>query len=348
MQDAKNNFKVGEIRPTQILFSYGVGSIIDLPNISVMVMGLEDWNVHYMNDVSEERLLAAVKNRLGNQVNWLKLPPVPEDNGNGFFNPFAENSTIGIPVAPFPRWLRCPKCNLLAPIASNLFELKTDFYHTDKIRYVHASCPKFNQPTVLPARFLVACEDGHLDDFPWIEYVHKGMKDCIKARLSLLEYGVSGTARDIEVVCDTCNKRRRMAEAFEREQIDILPKCRGRNPHLRMFSDNGCQEKRNMEPILLGASNSWFPITMSALHIPAAGNKLQQLIEDYWAILEKVTSKEVLIFSRSTGQLKSFAEYSDNEIWDALVVRKNSEQNQNNEVVDLKIPEWNVFTNPAE
>lgn len=35
--------KVGELRPSQALTTFGIGSIIDLPNLSVMVMGLEDW-----------------------------------------------------------------------------------------------------------------------------------------------------------------------------------------------------------------------------------------------------------------------------------------------------------------
>jgi hypothetical protein len=37
--------RVGELRPSQLLFSFGVGAIIDLPHISAMVMGLEDWPI---------------------------------------------------------------------------------------------------------------------------------------------------------------------------------------------------------------------------------------------------------------------------------------------------------------
>jgi hypothetical protein len=32
-----------EIRPSQLLFTYGIGSIVDLPELSVLVMGLEEW-----------------------------------------------------------------------------------------------------------------------------------------------------------------------------------------------------------------------------------------------------------------------------------------------------------------
>ncbi len=37
--------KIGDIRPSQLLYTYGVGSIVELPNLSVMVMGLEDWPI---------------------------------------------------------------------------------------------------------------------------------------------------------------------------------------------------------------------------------------------------------------------------------------------------------------
>ena len=35
-----NRCKVGELRPSQVLTTFGIGSIVDLPNLSVMVMGL--------------------------------------------------------------------------------------------------------------------------------------------------------------------------------------------------------------------------------------------------------------------------------------------------------------------
>ncbi|RJP23261.1 MAG: DUF1998 domain-containing protein [Candidatus Omnitrophota bacterium] len=346
MTEIRNNFKVGEIRPTQILFSYGVGAIVDLPNISVMVMGLEDWNINYMSTISEERLLAAVKDQLGSQVTSLKLPPIPEDASTTFYAQNTEQPPIGIPVAPFPRWLRCPACDLIAPIFSGIFELKPN-YNYDKIRYIHENCPKTKKPpTVLPVRFLVACEDGHLDDFPWIEFVHKGPTSC-KSMLKLIEHGVSGTARDIEIVCEVCKKSRRMSEAFEKED-DVLPRCRGRHPHLRMFSEKGCKEKRKMTPILLGASNLWFPITLSALHIPSSENKLRQLVNDHWNILEQAVTIEILQAFGAIGQLKALAEFSIDEIWKAVDTKRNSDQPQNEEIQDLKTPEWNVIINPKD
>ena len=110
---------------------------------------------------------------------------------------------MGVPVAPFPRWMLCPYCRLLAPLKSDLFKLKPNPYRPDRTAYVHENCRKPGKPPVaLPARFLLACERGHLDDFPWVTFVHRGETDC-RYLLRLREYGISGEAADVEVLCDT-------------------------------------------------------------------------------------------------------------------------------------------------
>ncbi|RBJ77018.1 hypothetical protein C3L29_031370, partial [Pseudomonas sp. MWU12-2534b] len=169
-------YKVGDIRPTQLLNVYGVGAMIDLPNIAGMVMGLDDWDTTHSVLVSEERLLRAVRTQLGNQVEKLLLPPVEPDTAPT--DPLGA-AKIGVPVAAFPQWFRCPWCELLAPISSGLFELKTDPYRPDRARFVHANCNKPGQPpVVLPARFQMACSHGHLDDFPWLRFVHRKAATC--------------------------------------------------------------------------------------------------------------------------------------------------------------------------
>jgi len=52
-----NKSRVGELRPSQILYSFGVGAVVDLPNISVIVMGLDDWETQHATPIGEERLL---------------------------------------------------------------------------------------------------------------------------------------------------------------------------------------------------------------------------------------------------------------------------------------------------
>lgn len=36
--------RVGNARPSHLMFTSGVGSLVDLPNFSVLVSGLDDWS----------------------------------------------------------------------------------------------------------------------------------------------------------------------------------------------------------------------------------------------------------------------------------------------------------------
>jgi len=335
-------YRVGEVRPSQLLHTFGVGAIIDLPHLSVMVMGLDDWSPAYATEIGEERLLFAVQQQLGPQVKSLRVPPIQPEGSD---NPFDGSAQIGVPVATFPRWMLCPHCRLLAPRDSDLFQLKRDPIRVDRTRYVHANCAKAGAPpTVLPARFLVACEHGHLDDFPWHYFVHQGASACTGA-IRLLELGVSGEAADIMIKCDACEALRRMSEAFGEEGKQAMPACRGRNPHLRDFDEHGCDQQ--MKAILLGASNSWFGLTLTALSVPTAVDTLGQLIEANWLILEKVTSKEVLEAFRAIGQLQAFLTVGDDALWAAIERKRGGGAGEAAEARSLKAPEWQVFTQPA-
>lgn len=220
--------KVGELRPSQVLTTFGIGAVIDLPHLAVLMMGLEDWPQKHTTEIAEERLLSSVREALGSQVAALRSIPVPDDSQR--VGPIDPTALIGVPVAPFPRWMVCPACRLLAPLSTGLFRLETPF-RAELARYVHSNCNKrVRPPTVLPARFVVVCKNGHLDDFPWREFVHQGETRC-DGRLELHEYGASGEATAVEVRC-ACGKRRRMSDAFKRDG-SALPTCRGRRPHLR-------------------------------------------------------------------------------------------------------------------
>ena len=64
----------------QLITTFGVGCVVDLPQISAMVMGLDDWPVHATEELGEERLLASVRALLGGQVKSLRCPPRTRGN----------------------------------------------------------------------------------------------------------------------------------------------------------------------------------------------------------------------------------------------------------------------------
>lgn len=348
MSTAREKPRVGELRPSQILTTFGIGSIVDLPHISVMVMGLEDWPASDYREITEERLLASVRNAIGPQVRQLRSPPVVPEMDRS--NPFEEQSHVGVPVAPFPRWMLCPRCRRLAPLSSNQFLLKSDLFRPDRVRYVHENCRMPGKlPTAIPARFIVACKNGHLDDFPWVEFVHGGPTKCAY-KLQLLEMGPSGEAADIFVKCETCETSRPMSDAFKLHNSD-LPVCRGRRPHLRDFDDAGCKDDDNQQirvrAMLQGASNSWFPVMLSALSVPQSSNLLKQLVIDNWSDLYDIEGEKEIAKLRRRNLLREFSDYSEAELWDAIQQKKaEGEEDSDTDVADLKTPEWEVFIDP--
>lgn len=335
--------ELGEMRPSQLIFTFGVGSLVDLPRMSAIIMGLDDWDTRYCKELEEDRLVAAIQRRLGSQMSKLYLPPIKLDGMEN--DPTAP--AVGVPVAPFPRWMRCSLCDTMATVESGVFKLVQDMYRPDKTEYVHQGClkSKLGPPSALSVRFLLACREGHMTDFNWLEFVHKGNVPCRPATLSMREFGASGDASDIAVKCNSCGIERRMADAFDPEAVFA---CSGHHPHLRLF-EQGCEEQA--KPILLGASNSWFPTALSALSIPRATDKLGKLIEEQWAELKDTDDLDELRLLRKKIQkfqslIPIFTEFKDEEIWAAIEAKRAGIQTGEAPAEDLKLPEWQVFSNP--
>ncbi len=337
--------KLGELRPSQLLFAFGVGAIVDLPHLSVMVMGLDDWDVTRTTLVTEPRLLDAVRQQLGSQVRELRLPPRPShtpivDDAR------SEEARIGVPVATFPRWLVCTRCRKLASLGSGLFRLDPDQYRPDRTRYVHENCSATgrSKAEVLPVRFLMACERGHLDDFPWMRFVHYGETDC-RGDLFLRVRDASGEAAGLLVSCRRCGKNRVMAQAFGDDAADALGACSARRPQLRDHDPEPCTE--TPRTILLGASNVWFPKALSALSIPTKSDPLEVAVESRWAELAGLPSRDGVTTLRLIGRLQDLSEWSDDQVWAAIEAHRAGADATPQATSSLRLPEWDAFTNEA-
>ena len=340
---------VGEVRPSQLLWTYGPGALIDLPSLSVVTLGIDRWEKERCLPIEEARLLAAVRRVLGPQVGSLRMPPIKKKENTG---QRTTEDYIGVPVRPFPRWLRCVKCGLLSEYDIGLFKLKEAWNRPELTRFVHKDCKgsKGDQPAkdadAVPARFLVACRNGHLDDFPWHYFVHKGSSDC-KGTLRFFESGASLQTENLWVKCDECGAARNMAHAFGRLGKENLPGCRGRHAHLDTY-DSECEEEARA--VLLGATNSWFPITLSALAIPLADDPITQLVMDDWDSFEDLESaadvKITVKLLKKKGLLPGIEKYAPEEIWKVIEKKKSGVLEEIVSEADIKGPEWAVLTNP--
>jgi hypothetical protein len=337
--------RVGAVRPSQLVYTFGVGSVVDLPNFSVVVGGLDRWERESTLSLHEDRLLAAARQLVGAQLRELRTPPWMEETPN----PFDEWARVGVPVYPFPRWLRCTECNRLAPYTGphGTFTLKNDAVRVDQIRFVHDGCPRkrgVRSPTAIPARFHVACERGHLDEFPWIEFAHLSRPCTGNPVLELYEARDGTRSTDMLVQCTTCDQKQHLSHAFGERAQRSMPRCRGRDPHLGSRTE--CEEQ--VRAMLLGASNTWFPVTRSAVTIPTAYGEIAKVLDAYAEVLETVDTPDDLQNAlRFNPTLRRRLERFDREhVWKAIVARRSS-GSHGGDPEDLLQPEWETFADPA-
>ena len=309
--------RIGQARPSHLITTTGVGATVDLPSMSVIVRGLDAWNPEHQDPVDEPRLLEAVQRVLGAQVRALRHAP---------WDPNANDDPLtrtGVPVTPFPRWVRCPRCYRLGPLdPPGQFELVHRWgRRPDLAKYVHAHCQRqaslrvASRRACVPARFLVVCEDGHLDDFPYVDFVHatRAAGVCDGPQLTMSD-AASTLGPRVTVRCVTCDHSRSIQEAAGSDGWQKLPVCRGRHPHLQRFYQCGKQLKL----IVLGASNLWFAVSASALHLPQ-GQTVEDLVAANWNILgsqqEPIAAQAII---DAVPAMRGLRVYPFHEVWGCI------------------------------
>ena len=306
--------RIGQARPSHLVYSAGVGATIDLPSMSVIVRGLDAWSPERSATVTEPRLLESVRRLLGQQVRVLRALP---SDPSAIDDPWART---GVPVTPFPRWVRCPRCFRLGPLdPPGQFELVHRWgRRPDLAKWVHAGCQKqarvrnVNRRACVPARFLVTCEDGHLDDFPYVEFVHRGLP-CAGPKLTMSDSSSTLGPR-VLVRCAECGKQRNISDAAGRKGAEVLPLCRGRHPHLQHFEECG----KPLHLMVLGASNLWFALTASALHLPQVLG-VADVVAANWELLGALPSASVVqMLVDRLDELRSLRQVPAEEVWGCI------------------------------
>ena len=331
--------RVGVVRPSQLMYTYGIGSTIDLTNFSVIVKGLDYWDNSKQQEITEPRLLSSLHelNLADHSVRQLFHAPWEAEGTTSS----SRYGLVGIPVATFPRWFRCsnPSCNYLGKVDSDLIKFERNFNDLTKNRYVH-DCPGSKRPfTALPSRFVIACSNGHLDEFPWVEFCHIKTSICDYPRLTLSDLGGADRSTSLIVKCTNCSAGRGVASAFGQNGRDIMPKCRGRHPHLGNFTED-CTVK--VSPILMGASNLWFAVNHSAISIPAGVTELDQIVSDNIEVLSMVDDAKTLsIILKARPDLRPLSNFSPEEVLAAIQGKLNSSDEAD---VDLYTPEWRTMS----
>lgn len=238
---------IGNVRRAQQITTYGVGSLVALGDQSFIVSGLDSWKDDPLLAIDEPRLQRALR------VAGFRYPPA-DDPSSGH----------GITVRRFPDWYSCRNCHDLQPYR--------------RFESVDGHCVECGAK-LTPSRFVVACANGHIDDFPYWQWVHKRKEPREGAkhnRLKLYSTAQTASLQAIRIQCE-CGEEASLEGAFGRSALDRLGiRCTGARPWLGRGSEEDCSEMPRT--LQRGSSAAWFPLVRSALSIPPWNERIQRAI----------------------------------------------------------------------
>lgn len=273
-----------KLRRMQLIAPFGVGAIHVLKNgIAVVTGGLDNWfkpdDPHDLAEscrIDESRL----QRQLG--VSHFRKPPSTENENN-----------LYIPVYRFPTWYVCGRCG----------KLKQYSLHAQG--FLHCNEKNCRNAPLRQVNFVAVCDHGHLQDFPWTEWVHRGL-ECSEGADGKMIYkaGGVGTLSDIRITC-SCGATRTMDKVMAGEFDDDSDPAHqvvawsGLTTNLTKENDNNdtnrgdykCQGlkiwlgdneptscNRPLRAVLINATNVHYAQVRSALWLPNTGTQIIDLI----------------------------------------------------------------------
>lgn len=272
----------GEVRRSQLLTSYGPGALIDLVDHAVIVGGVDHWHWGHRepDSIDEPRLRDALMLEFAKST-----PPRVLDTQRPFVTPpiAGEPATRsrGIEALLFPRWFVCKSCRALVGHKGLLDPEGGPRVH---------ECGGRRKGDVIPVRFIGMCPRGHVQDYPWLPFVHEAQQvpRCANPQLSFDE-GPTGDFAEIVVRCE-CGAQRRLAEAMA---PGAEPDCQGERPWLGPEArEHDCDRKLRLQ--VRTASNGYFAQVVSALSIPPLDSGLEDAIDRVKEMLADVADERDL------------------------------------------------------
>ena len=266
------------VRAQQAVIQYGVGAVVDFPNQTLMTAAPEYWQQQVIQ-VHDERLEKLL------HVDYFGVPGGHDDS----------RYRQGVSYARFPEWYFCPKCRKFQPIKKWVEEYKSKATQKqldddpDMVKQLRCVTCKAD---LVVTRVVAACQYGHIDDFPWIDWVHcqninGGPKPvCSQPRLSFKTSASSTEGLEgLRVICENCKAQATLKGAFDVGKFEELEtryegryhfRCTGRHPWKNSYEHCG----RFPKILQRSSSSVYFPITASSLVIPPYSSLLTKRVEN--------------------------------------------------------------------
>ncbi|MCU6792465.1 DUF1998 domain-containing protein [Paenibacillus sp. WQ 127069] len=258
------------VRSAQAILQYGVGAMVDFPDQTLMTAAPEYWGARVIQ-IHDERLEKAL------EVDYFGLPGGDEYHW-------------GIAYTRFPQWYFCPKCRRFEPLTQWVKEYKNKASQKQKERDPYMKRPRCMEckQSLVPTRIVIACEKGHVDDFPWVNWAHHnsfvGTKSICSNPRMLFKTGATASAglEGLVIECSNCKAKATLSNAFNKDAMEKMEKkhkgsyeCTGNMPWKNKQVDCGTFPRAMQR----GASSIYFPKIVSSLVIPPYSDKINAQIE---------------------------------------------------------------------
>lgn len=242
------------IRPSQFVFNYGVGSILEAPNGPRMVLDFRSWgglfkspNLHMElsnhYEIPEANLSALLGNgrifRLPTNADLLERDDTP------IFR-----------TGLFPKWAHCQDHNIV-------YKLRPD----GRTRCPQCDPSRYAKDQAM--RFVSACSRGHLDDVKWKKIVHHDGRACDSEFFRWIEEG--STLSDIRIRCLKCGAEVTLSQVYYGKYL-----CSGKLPESGEIEH--CNERASV--VLRNASNLRVSVLESVLTIPPRDTRIGRILEN--------------------------------------------------------------------
>jgi len=262
------------IRISQGMTTFGVGAIYGLGEESFINTDIKKWIA------SPDQKVEIKFPRLAKKLNVEKFMYPKPASGYGHHH-------AKLKFMRFPSWLFCPICRSMKNI-----DLGEAIQLNGEIPTCYnKKCKGHDKKNMLPMRFIIACENGHIDDFPWQHWAHTHTNVSERGNCkdnnnlffeTKLDAGASYGA--LYVKCKTCGSGRSLAGLEEKGALKgVGVKCRGKQPW-QAHTDVECECDETPVMKQRNASNIYQPVIVSAIDIDAPSTNFKdddsQLLED--------------------------------------------------------------------
>lgn len=311
--------EIGSIRPSQLISSFGPGSLVNLEHDTVMILGLQFWP---KNTLEKKYFKKVSHPYLSRQL-----------EKSHFKMPISNERASAIPCISFPQWAVCQNCNRLQRHEKSTNNPKGFFCkHCDvKLPLYHAT-------------FVQICDNGHIHEFPWDSWAHRNKigettpikctrKDDEGPKLEFFSTKQGTNLSNYKIKCLHCESERNFSGATDAKTFARLgfKQCFKQLPWLGKKDSRSCDAQ--IYGIQVNSSSIYYPSVVSSILIPAWIHEIDDFLDKKeGSNFERIRSEKIegksydeIIGYHKNGMFKEILEkFSEDKITERLKLRFDS------------------------